>query len=378
MILPESIRIFVNRSLKYITPMQTISPIRLFLPFRLFTAFLLLFPLSGKSQTAGSLMDEGIQLFDSGSYQEALAKYQQALKLDPENAHILYEIANTYAAMEEYKDAIKYAEKVIDKGKSSALGLAYMIKGNALDGQGKPEKAIQAYRDGIKSGEPNNMLHFNLAICLGNQKQVDEAIGELEKAIDIKPEHASSHYVLGLLHYNKDLRVKPLLSLYYFLLLENKSARAKNAWAIVQKVSAGAGGVEKTGERALSINMNAAAMNDEFGTVELAIPLHLASKKVEETDSLKTSPGTVSHLTDFAGFNAFFFQLLDEQKDKKEADSWWNFYTRYFMALHTSGHTEAFSYYLAFMGGDKDASQWLLANESKLTAFADWSKTYKP
>ena len=60
-----------------------------------------------------SLVTEGVRLHDEGKYEEALARFGQAVKLDEKNGNALYETGNTYFAIADYKQALKYADKTI-------------------------------------------------------------------------------------------------------------------------------------------------------------------------------------------------------------------------------------------------------------------------
>jgi tetratricopeptide (TPR) repeat protein len=42
------------------------------------------------------LMTAGIELHDAGKYEEAIQKFEAALKIDPQNTFAHYEMANTY------------------------------------------------------------------------------------------------------------------------------------------------------------------------------------------------------------------------------------------------------------------------------------------
>ncbi|MEO6849822.1 MAG: tetratricopeptide repeat protein, partial [Mucilaginibacter sp.] len=62
---------------------------------------------------AKSLVKQGVALNDSGKYDEALAKYNQATKTDSNYADAYYETAYTLNVSGKPKDAIPYLEKVL-------------------------------------------------------------------------------------------------------------------------------------------------------------------------------------------------------------------------------------------------------------------------
>ena len=77
----------------------------------LFTALLFVLPFFVGAQDVKDLIKAGIQLHDAGDFKGAIAKYEEALRLDAKSPSALFEIANTYVALEEYKKALKYVEK---------------------------------------------------------------------------------------------------------------------------------------------------------------------------------------------------------------------------------------------------------------------------
>jgi hypothetical protein len=331
-----------------------------------------------KQSTADSLVIEGIYLHDEGKYKEALEKYEQALKLDKSHGHALYETCNTYVALKDYKQALKYADKVIE-GKLEGYAEAYTLKGNVLDMQGKPEKAIEAYREGIKNAPPNAMLHFNLGVTLLKQDKSGEAATEFVNALKLNPSHRSSHYLLGMSYSGLGLKTKTLLPLYHFILLENEGKRTEASVQIIERTMSA--GISKEGEQNFNVALNPAAMNDEFSTTEtllsfLPISDRLIEKQLADSLGLKIPELTLTQK--LVKYNESFFKSLGEHKDKRPADTfWWDYYADFFAALQEKGHTEAFTNYLMLHSADKTAAEWLGANEAKLQAFADWIAEYQ-
>ena len=63
--------------------------------------------------SVGDLIKEGVQLNDQGKYTEAITKYNEALKLDPENAQANYEMGFTLVQSGKGNDGIPYVRKAI-------------------------------------------------------------------------------------------------------------------------------------------------------------------------------------------------------------------------------------------------------------------------
>src|SRR6266702_3248598 len=73
------------------------------------------------AQDKGSVSDlikQGVQLNDHGKYAEAIDKYNEALKIDPENAQANYEVAFSMVLSGKGNDGIPYVEKAIKTSNS--------------------------------------------------------------------------------------------------------------------------------------------------------------------------------------------------------------------------------------------------------------------
>jgi tetratricopeptide (TPR) repeat protein len=59
-------------------------------------------------------VNEGNLKDSQGKYEEAIADYDRALQIDPDDADVLFDKAETLQKMGKYKEAEKLVEKAID------------------------------------------------------------------------------------------------------------------------------------------------------------------------------------------------------------------------------------------------------------------------
>lgn len=104
--------------------------------------------------------NRGVQLYDEQKYTDAIAEYQLALKDDPENYFAQYNLAVAY------QDA------------------------------GKPEAALEQYRNILAKGEDANS-RINIAGILYARGDVDGAFKELETAADSNPHNPNPLGIWG-------------------------------------------------------------------------------------------------------------------------------------------------------------------------------------
>jgi tetratricopeptide (TPR) repeat protein len=311
-------------------------------------------------------VDAGITLHDSGDYKGAIEQYEKALTFDLKSPLANYEIAMTYLALKEYDKAIEHCGIVIAGNSDYALQ-AHILEGSALDLLGKPKEAIAAYKKAIQQFPEHHLLYYNLALTLFNQEEFKDAEEALQHALRIKPAHASSHMLLGYVMREQNHRVKSLLALYNFLLLEPKGNRAKSALEILN--SELKKGVTRNSDKSTSIVLSKGDEKDEFSRAEFMLSLLEASKDLEKN-------AAKSEYELFSDNNKSFFSVLGESK-KTNKGFWWNYYVDFFNALADNNHVEAFSYYISQAKDDEKITAWLKNNQGKIDAFSKWFLGYK-
>jgi tetratricopeptide (TPR) repeat protein len=104
----------------------------------------------------------GIAFQQSGRVQEAIERYEHALRLKPDYADAHYNLGTVLEQAGRFQDAIGHFEQ--------ALRI-------------KPDYAT---------------AHNNLGIALRQLDRIQEAIGHFEQALRIKPDFATAHYNLGV------------------------------------------------------------------------------------------------------------------------------------------------------------------------------------
>lgn len=264
-------------------------------------------------EKADDLIDEGIALHDKGDYKGAIEKYQEALKLDPDNMGVYYEMSYSYFALGDFNKAIEYSDKVINSDADAGLKeRAYMNKASALDDLGKTKEALQLYIDALKIYPDSQMLHYNIGVTYSRMKIYGEAEKAAINSIQRKPSHPGSHLLLGTIMSGQGKKAKSLLALYNFLLLEPNSKRSVIAYKTIKQIlSSGVRdeGKDKDGKGKITVGVDGREPDEAFSTVELAIQLMEATRN-EGKNKDKTDQEWFVEKTDL------FFKILGESKKK--------------------------------------------------------------
>jgi tetratricopeptide (TPR) repeat protein len=307
-----------------------------------------------------AIIDQGIELHDAGQYKEAIELYEKAVALGDDTFRAYYEMGYSYYALKDYDKALEYCDRVIKGGKKYTKE-CYILKGNTLDDMGKSDKAIKVYEKGLKEFPDEYLLYFNVALSHFRLSQSDEAEAAFIRALEINPNHASSHFYLAKLSDTNGKRVPAILSLYYFLMLEPQGKRAEEAFPMLQDLLTK--GTSKSGENEITISLDPNAMGGEFSTIEMLLSLNAASSLTTENKD-KPAEGL------FVENTTTLFAVLGESSSGKKG-FWWDFYAKFYSDLKEAGHAEAFCYYIA-SSFYKGAGTWMDENPDKFQAFADW------
>jgi tetratricopeptide (TPR) repeat protein len=313
----------------------------------------------GQSSELQKYVSAGVKLFDKGEYKKALA-------IDKKSPLANYEISSTYLVLKEYDMAIEHCDKVIE-AKSDYVDQAYILKGSALDVLGKSNEAIKTYKQAIKNYPKNHLLYYNLALTSYNIKEYKEAEEALQKGLQVNPSHANSHLLLCYVMKDQNDRVKSVLPLYNFLLLEPKGKRAESALALLHRQLKK--GVKKESDKKTIINLNLGDKNNEFTSAEFMLSILEASKNTDE-NAKKTENELFSETT------KSFFTVLGEMK-KNKTGFWWDYYVNYFYSLSSNNHIDALCYHISQSSEDENINKWLKDNNKKILSFLKWQSSYE-
>lgn len=313
-----------------------------------------------QAPTAKSLINEGIELHDAGKYTEAIDKYKQALKLEPENTTAAYELANTLATTKNSKEAAVYAEKII---KINHMPEAYNLLGNIYDDENQFDKAIGYYQEGIKYNPGYQRLHFNMAISYYRQNKFPEASTTIIAALMYDPKHASSHRLMAMCSLKLKNNPQALMAYANFLMLEPQSQRSAEAFQNLQQIISSK--VAITGDKSMTITVTDNKDPDLFA-LETALSVSAASASLE-TNPNKTPVDKLEQQL------KTFFLIAGELSAKKSNKTFfWKYYADYFYKLAKSDNMPAFTRYISLTGYAEQNKEWFKGHSNAITGLSDW------
>jgi protein O-GlcNAc transferase len=162
----------------------------------------------------------GVALMKIGKHQEAKQSFLNAIRLNPNDPDINFNLGVLSGSANEYSKAISFYSKCIEINHNYAN--AFFNRGNIyMDNLCEYESAIQDYQRFIELIPTTPFGYYNLGKALGLINRHDEALINYEKAITLNPAYAEAYINVGnilsalnrhdeaLINYEKAITLKP-------------------------------------------------------------------------------------------------------------------------------------------------------------------------
>ncbi|NUY80709.1 tetratricopeptide repeat protein [Flavobacterium sp. MAH-1] len=220
---------------------------------------------------------EGNDLHDAQKYEEAIRKYEQINPIDPLYKNALYEKAMTYAYQKKEDEARKIYEKAYADGLMANDTDFLMSYGSFLSDHKEYDKAEQLFKESEKLAPNAGPLLYNMALLYVRKQERQKSIDVLKKSVTLNPNHAGSHYLLGLIALEEGHVVEGSLALLSYLVIAPDGGGAEQA---ILKLNA------KFGENYLSqSNLVFSEKGDDFSEIQEILRNQLALKSAYKVKS---------------------------------------------------------------------------------------------
>lgn len=318
------------------------------------------------------LVEQGVVLHDKGLYNEAIAKYKEALDQDKDNINALCEIAYTYRAMKNFTESNSYAKRAIEVHLDDEfISHAFTTLGSNYDDMKDTTNALKAFRQGIHYFPKNSELNFNFGITLSgmNESYWPEAEHAFITCNEVNPNYASAYNALGRLQFMQERRIPGLMVMGRFMILEDLAPRREKGYDLIMRALTY--GVNKTGRKSISIN--------------LTLP--------DTTEASKTKPNNFDQVEMIltigsaigGGKNSSFetlqigFQNLCNALQEGQAEGtgyYWETYAKFYIEMKQKDYLDTFCQIIYLSANDKKSKKWFKKNENKVREFYTWYFSY--
>lgn len=314
--------------------------------------FLIIFTNGAAASIVDEFINEGINLHDQGQYEGAINKYQEALKLEPNNSLALYELTLSYMLSNMNNACIDTAKQGI-KIKSN-LEVKFMVAlGSCYSQIGKIDEAITSFEEGLKINPTDSQLHLNIAVTFSNIQKDKKAIIHLKEAIKYSRKHASPYYFIAEMYRTTNYRIPALAFYMQFVLLEPNTNRSHDASKKIFYLMNQ--GLNKNEGDGMDIVVNPDSPKDEgdYLKYELALSVSAAASKPEDisyVDALTT-----------------FIKICSEIEDKSISSTFtWEYAMKNMITLQDEDVFNTYAYILASRAGIPGASAWLTEHKDEV------------
>ncbi|NCD71854.1 tetratricopeptide repeat protein [Mucilaginibacter agri] len=319
---------------------------------------------SARAQTsAGDLIKQGIELHNQGNYTEAINKFNEALKIEPENGYANYEMAFSYYALKKPDDAIGYLNKAIKTDNAKLKVAAYSLLASIYDDNKQPQKAIDTYNEAIKINPDYPQIYYNLGIAYSRAGKYPEAEQAAIDAIKHNPKDPSSQRLYGLVTFHQNKRVNALMGLCSFILLEPTGTRAAEAYGNIQHILQG--GILKDANGNTSISLSPKD-DQQTSTLNLSLSLIAQSASSKKLSSMDLLEYQLKNIFTMAG------ELAAKKTDKTFFDK---FYVDYFYKLAQTNYMPAFAHTIALTDTKANNATWGKQNTQQINDLGQWLQT---
>lgn len=328
-----------------------------------------------------AVINEGVKLFDAGKYDDAIVKFEQVLKENPDNTIALYELALTYYKKKDFAKFTDVATVGI-KYKSNQLPQFYEMIGSLLDDLGKPQEAIQVYKDAVKILEEQKeyqtslaSIHFNMGVTYFRQKMYKEAREVLKKSVEANFRHPSANYLLAVIYNGTGYKIPGLLAAARFVTLEIQTQRSQSAAKIFVDGVKGNATKNANGDINIMLNMGGPTDEGDFGAADMVLSMSSAIDQTKEKAEKDEKPKTEEEK--FAERIDMLIAFIGSDKEIKKTFVG-RTYAPFMNELKARKYSQIFAYLILQQNGNKTAEKWLIDNSEKAVEFINWARSYQP
>ena len=304
---------------------------------------------------SGDVLLKGVDLYDNGKYQEALDLYKTVPENDTNYYISLVEQVMTDYSLKNYQDGIDLGKK----GLTMKLNLSptlYLNMGSCYDLLKKYDDAVKLYDQGLLEFPKSYLLYYNKALSLKLAGKIKEAFLCLQKAIELNPFHAKSHYLLGAMAMNEGKSSLAMLAINMYLILSPGADAANSALVALNDISSSKY-QEKTTPTGVDITDG-----DDFSDIDVLISNYAALNKKYKVPSKLTLA--------FVKQSYMLFDKLPANPDTR--GFWYKLYVPFYKQLLKDKKFEAFSYCLLQASGNEQHKKMAEKNKAMIKSFVEW------
>jgi len=200
---------------------------------------------AAKNAAIKSLFDQGVTASKAGDHDGAIAKFNEAVAMLPDCYDCYYNIGYAFTQKKEYDKAEAAFTKAIELKADyveayNGLATVFNAQKKFEQAQTASSKAAElaaaaaAATPGGTTGTAGVDALYNQGVIAWNAGKADEAQKKFEEALKLNPDHADSHFQLGMTLVNQNKLADAVVEFETYLKLAPEGQYAAQATAMVK------------------------------------------------------------------------------------------------------------------------------------------------
>lgn len=309
---------------------------------------------TAQSVLSDSLVEVAIGWRNRGNAELAIRQLDELTSSKNASVRAYYELAYTHLMLGNYTLAISPAQKVL-RGSYRTDAALVLVQSYTHRGEyRRAERLINSLGVEAKSDVRIPYHHAELLLKMG---RLDDAESLIHQAIVVDRGFEDAHLMLSAIMTGKGERLKAMLPLYYYLLIQNEGEGARQA--VKQLIHLWNFSSGRVLERVSTKSKTAASRRDD-----------VALYHISPNDTIMTLDGSVA-INQLAEYTNQLFQYLSKS-DERPLDVYQLVYVDLFSELHLTGHTNAFCWYICNPQWHPQVLEWIAGNNHSFNTFRLW------
>ena len=182
-------------------------------------------PAKAQEQTARLLQETARTLVQKGDYDNATVVLERAKQQEPGNMEILRDLCFAYYLKRDFSKAIETGKELVEKPDADAQ--AFQLLGLSYKAIASYKECGKLYRTALRKFPNSGVIYNEYAELFAQENDLEEAIVQWEKGIEVDPNYSSNYYNATMYHTRKGNWIRAALYGEIFLNLESYSARTE-------------------------------------------------------------------------------------------------------------------------------------------------------
>jgi tetratricopeptide (TPR) repeat protein len=181
--------------------------------------------LQAQEQTAQQLQENAKTVLQKGDFDNAIQLLQRAKKQEPDNVDVLRDLCFTYYLKRDFAAAIEVGKELVEK--PNADQQSFQVLGLAYKAIASYKECGKLYRTALRKFPNSGVIYNDYAELYALDKDLDEAIVQWEKGIEVDPSYSSNYYNATMFYNRKGNWLRAALYGEIFLNLESYTTRTE-------------------------------------------------------------------------------------------------------------------------------------------------------